>query len=218
MYSTNLFALRRCLEFGRLGEHPEGLCAVVELSPAGSPAGAWLVLPASSPAAVRALPGLCVRELPCTPLPRRGRWPSGDRGGVVGRHCAFAVSPPTACCSCVDLGIALVCAGPQHASWNLKVSLTPSLHGSPRHVARRQFRACRRGVCYATPAWRWSLPSRGRLGSLRVLACAPRLAERLSGILKRPLLTYSRQKFIQPQLVGLCLRPQFPQSPTHSPI
>ena len=155
--------------------NPEGLCAVVELSPAGSPAGAWLnVLPASSPAAVRALPGLCVRELPCTPLPRRGRWPSGDRGGVVGRHCAFAVSPPTACCSCVDLGIALVCAGPQHASWNLKVSLTPSLHGSPRHVARRQFRACRRGVCYATPA------CQAAVGSVRSM-CWPALHASRSG-------------------------------------
>jgi len=120
MYSTSLFALRRCLEFGRLGEHTEGLCAIVEPSPAVSPAGAWLALPASSPAAVRACPDLCVQEL-FTPSPRRGRWASGDLVGAVGGRCANAVRPPAACCSCAVLGIALVCVGPQCAFWNLKV-------------------------------------------------------------------------------------------------
>ena len=124
MKSTSLFALRRCREFGRLGEHTVGRCAIVEPASAVSPAGARLALPTFSPAGVYA-PGVGARVLPCLPLPRRGRCASDGRKGVDGEHCAFAVLPSTACPACAVLGVALFCPGSLYACWNLKVTFTP---------------------------------------------------------------------------------------------
>ena len=96
MNSTSLFALRRCREFRLLGEQTEALCALAVPAPAVSPAGAWRVLPAFSPAIVRASSSLLVRVLPCTLVLRRGRRLSGDPVGVDGGLCALAVPPPAA--------------------------------------------------------------------------------------------------------------------------
>ena len=174
MNSTILLALRRCREFGRLGEHLVVLCAVSGLASAVRPADARLASPAFSPAVDCAL---SVRVVPCLPSPRRGRWMSGDRARVVGGRCAIAALPPAACRSCSALGFAMVCAEPVRASWNLKVSFTPwssteyNPPSAPSLPARRiSFHCC--------------LPSRIRPGSLGVpAACTPRLAEPSSDIL-----------------------------------
>ena len=171
MNSSSLLALRRWREFGLLGEQAEGLCALAVPAPAVSPAGAWRVLPAFSPAPVRASSGLLGRVLPCTLVLRRGRWLSGDPVGVDVERCALAVPPPAACPTCTALGIALLCPGPQHALWNLKLSFTPWISTECNSPSAPSLRA-RRISCQCC------LPSRVRPGALGVPACTPRLAER----------------------------------------
>ena len=82
MNSTSLLALRRCREFGRLGEHTEGLCATVKPAPAVSPA-VWLASPVLSPAVVCSFDA---RMLLCLLAFRRGRWLSCGRAGGVGER------------------------------------------------------------------------------------------------------------------------------------
>ena len=166
MNSTSLLALRRCREFGRLGEHTEGLCATVKPAPAVSPA-VWLASPVPSPAVVCSFDA---RMLLCLLAFRRGHWLSCGRAGCVGERCAFALLPPVVRPACAGLGTALSCAGPWHVFWNLKVTLTPWSSTECKPLSSPSLHA-RRISCHCC------LPSRIRLGAPGVSVWAPRLAE-----------------------------------------
>ena len=115
--------------------------------------------------------------LPCFPLPCRCRRSSDGPVGLVAGRCAVALRLPAACPSCPELVDAMSCAGPLHALWHLKVSLTPWRSTACNSPSIPSLQA-RRISCHSR------LPSRVRPGALCVPAvCTPRLAEWPSDIL-----------------------------------
>ena len=91
----------------------------------------WRVLPAFSPAPVRASSGLLVRVLPCTLVLRRGRWLSGDLVVVDGELCALAVPPHQP---------PVQPAQPSALPWSVQVHST--LFGTCRNLKVMSFTPC----------------------------------------------------------------------------